>query len=377
LQDLAISPGIQDPTLNTAECVIRGHQPSIDATGVSYYIRAILYCSLFSVLLIGPILGFFSLNFLRNDPKKKDKFKRCAKRQRDRAPEQDRESEQDRAPVQGPTSILCRYDCCCCCNERFFECYKIEDPFMRPAKYICHLLVMTDISVIIIIVISEALWDHMEIFIPIVLIIGEGVAVCLVQCCPKLCCVFCEDSRKTSFYRRAVFLTSANIITYHVIWLIVGIMVNPTWGLTVLAVACFVIVALFCTIHLICRASQKSFCRSFCVSIASFLGLCLVVSLTVLAGQSFYGKETTGEILKTALWYVVGGLTGLLGKGFLGFSSNKDRATQTDNEIELGNMNNGASNADGEGTGEDVEEEERRGLLQPRAAVQKEALYRF
>ena len=349
MQDLAISPGIQDPTLNTAECVIQGHQPSIDATGVSYYIRAILYCSLFSVLLIGPMLGFLSLDFFGNDPTKKDKFKRCAKRQ------------QDRAPKQGPTNILCKYDCCCCCNERFFECYKIEDPFMRPAKYICHLLVMTEISVII--VISDALWDHREIFIPIVLIICEGVAVCLVQCFPKLCCVFCEDSRKTSFYRRAVFLTSANIITHHVIWLIVGIMVNPTWGLTVLAVACFVIVALFCTIHLICSASQKSFCRSFCVSIASFLGLSLVVSLTVLAGQSFYGKETTGEILKTALFYVVGGLTGLLGKGFLGSSSNKDRATKTGNEIELREMKKGTSNADGEGTGEAVKEDERK-LLQ-------------
>ena len=371
MQDLAISPGIRDPTLNTAECVIQGHQPSIDATGVSYYIRAILYCSLFSVLLIGPILGFFSLNFLRNDPKKKDKFKRCAKRQRDRAPaqdraqerdrtpEQDRAQEQDRAPVQEPTSILCRYDCCCCCNERFFECYKIEDPFMRPAKYICHLLVMTEISVII--VISDALWDYEEIYIPIVLIICEGVVVCSVQCFPKLCCVFGENSRKTSFYRRAIFLTSANIITYHVIWLIVGIMVNPTWGLTVLAVACFVIVALLCTIHLICSASQKSFCRSFCVSIASFLGLGLVVSLTVLAGQSFYGKETTGEILKTSLWYVVGGLTGLLGKGYLGSSSNKDCATRTDNEIELEDMND----VDGEGTGEDAEEEERGRLLQP------------
>ena len=99
--------------------------------------------------------------------------------------------------------------------------------------------------------------------------------------------------------------------------------------------ACFVIVALFCTIHLICSASQRSFCQRFCVSIASFLRFCLVVSLTVLAGQSFYGKETTGEILKTALLYVVGGLIGLLGKGFLGSSSNKDRATQTVNETEI------------------------------------------
>ena len=76
MEDLAISPGIQDPRLNTAECVIQGYQPNIDATGVNSYIRAILYCSLFSVLLIGPILGFFSLTFFGNDPNatEKDKF---------------------------------------------------------------------------------------------------------------------------------------------------------------------------------------------------------------------------------------------------------------------------------------------------------------
>ena len=38
---------------------------------------------------------------------------------------------------------------------------------------------------------------------------------------------------------------------------------------------------------------------------------------------------------------------------------NKDRATQTDYEIELGDMKKVASNADGEGTGEAVEVEDR------------------
>ena len=331
MQDLAISPGIQNPSLNTAECVIKGHQPDVDATGVSSYIRAILYCSLFSVLLIGPMLGFYSLVFLEYDPEKKDEFRCCKKRQPDGAEEQD------------PT-VLCKYDCCC--NNRGFEWYRKEDPFMRPAKYICHLLLMTDFTIIslIIIVDKDVLCDHREIFSHIVLIICEGVAICLVQCWPKLCCVFCNDSKEMSFYRRLVFITSGNIIAYHLCWLIVGIMVNPTWGLTVLAVACFVTVALFCTIYLICSGESQN---SFWVSLAGFLGLCLVVSLTVLAGQSFYGKETAGEILKTALLYVVGGLTGLLGKGFL-IPSSKDGETQTskagsESQIE---------DADWEGTGE-------------------------
>ena len=345
MQDLAISPGIQDPRLNTAECVIQGHQPNIDATGVNSYIRAILYSSLVSVILIGPILGLFSLNVLENYSTKKVKFckyniKGCAKRQGYGAPAQE--------PINEHINILC------------VACYEVEDPFVRSAEYTCFLLLLTDI-LITLIVVRDVLFHHTEIYIPILLItcICEGVVIGLVQCCAVLCCGFCEDSKETSLFRRFVVMTSANIIVYHLIWLIVGIMVNPTWGLTVLAVACFVIVALFCTIYVICDASKESFCHSFCVSIAIFVGLCLVVSVAVLAGQSFYGKETTGEILKTALLYVVGGLTWLFGKGFLGSSSNKDSATQTDNEIELRDMNNGASNPDGERTGEDVEKEKR------------------
>ena len=337
MQDLAISPGIQDPRLNTAECVIQGHQPNIDATGVNSYIRAILYCSLVSVILIGPILGFLSLNVLENYSTKKGKCRKynvkcCAKRQRDGALEQE------------PTNILC------------VACYKGEDPFVRAAEYTCFLLLLTDI-LITLIVVRDVLFNHTEIYIPILLItcICEGVVIGLVQCCAVLCCYFCEDSKETSLFRRFVVMTSANIIVYHLIWLIVGIMVNPTWGLTVLAVACFVIVALFCTIYVICNASKESFCHSFCVSIPSFVGLCLVVSLTVLAGQSFYGRETTGEILKTALFYVVGGLTWLFGKGFLSSSSNEDRAAKTGDEIWLTDMKKVASNADGEGTGEEEE----------------------
>ena len=52
---------------------------------------------------------------------------------------------------------------------------------------------MTEISIttLIIIVDRDALCDHKEIFIHVVLIMCEGVAICLVQCSPKLCCDFC------------------------------------------------------------------------------------------------------------------------------------------------------------------------------------------
>ena len=63
-----MSPELRNPKLNTAECVIQGHEPNIDATGMSPYTRPILWCSFFSVLLLGPIIAFFVLDFLGNKP---------------------------------------------------------------------------------------------------------------------------------------------------------------------------------------------------------------------------------------------------------------------------------------------------------------------
>ncbi|XP_044166430.1 uncharacterized protein LOC122950431 [Acropora millepora] len=70
LQDMAKSPGIRDPDLNTAECVIQGHKPNIDAPGVSPYIKPILWCSFFFVLLLGPIVTFIVFDLLENKPGK-------------------------------------------------------------------------------------------------------------------------------------------------------------------------------------------------------------------------------------------------------------------------------------------------------------------
>ena len=57
LQDLAILPAIRDPSLNTAECVIKGHDPNFEAKGRSPYIRAVLWLSLIFVIVSGPSLA--------------------------------------------------------------------------------------------------------------------------------------------------------------------------------------------------------------------------------------------------------------------------------------------------------------------------------
>lgn len=298
LQDLAVSPGIRDPKLNTAECVIQGHKPNIDATGVSTYIRGILWCSFFSVMLLGPIVAFFALDFLGNDPGKED-FLCCLNE-----------------AVDGEANcLICSYKYCCC--HKFIACYKREGPLIRSANYLCHLLLLIEIVVISILAKIPGFKSvPYEIYILILLIIFEGIAVCVVQCLVDWRCGFCQDSAKIPFYRRSIFIICTNLILYHLCWLIVGIMVNPVWGLTVLLITCFVGVGLLFSGEKICDAnSKRNFVHRFCTLLAAFVGLCFVASVTVLAGQFYYGKETASDIVKTVLLYVVAGISWIFSKG--------------------------------------------------------------
>ena len=212
---------------------------------------------------------------------------------------------------------------------------------MRSANCVCHMLLLTEICVI-----SVVIYDLVnqpgftsknipsEIYISISLMF-EGIVICVVRCIKQCGNIQC--------YRWLVFITSANIILYHFCWLVVGIMINPTWGLTVSGVVCFVSVALFFSVHLICDSDKKSFFPRFCMFAATFVGLCFVASLTVLAGQSFYGKDTADQIVKTALLYAVGGITWLLGKSLRTASSEPPDYTISDSSPEHSEDDMGAS----------------------------------
>ena len=62
---MAVSPAIPDPRLNTAECVIKGHDPKILDTGRSGLIYSMLFRSFVSVMLLGPLLANFILRYLK------------------------------------------------------------------------------------------------------------------------------------------------------------------------------------------------------------------------------------------------------------------------------------------------------------------------
>ncbi|XP_068753938.1 uncharacterized protein [Montipora capricornis] len=312
LQDMAKSPGIRDPDLNTAECVVQGHKPNIDAPGVSPYIKPILWCSFFFVMLLGPIVTFIVFDLLENKPGKENCIC-CA----------------NELPVYDASKFKFKY---CCYNKRA-ACYNREGPLICSANLLCHFLLLIELIIVLIIYFSNSLEfknvPH-EIFIPVACIIFEGIPLCVVQLCST--CGFCDDAKKISFYRKCIFITCINLLSYHFCWLIVGIMLNPAWGLTVLFIVCFVGVASFFSLQQICvEISKRNFMQPCLTIPAIFVSLCLVAVITVLAGQSFSGRETANDVMKTVLLYVVGGIWWML---------KKDRSTSSDQNNRNRNQNN-------------------------------------
>ena len=65
---------------------------------------------------------------------------------------------------------------------------------------------------------------------------------------------------------------------------------------------------------------------------AAFVGLCLTATLAVLAGQSFYGRETADDVIKTVLLFVVGKISWMYWKDRT-TSANSNNPTADKNKL--------------------------------------------
>ena len=129
----------------------------------------------------------------------------------------------------------------------------------------------------------------------------------------------CYLSKNVKWCSCLVIVTSANVTSYLFCWLMIGIMINPTWGLTVALLVCSIFAALVYAVYLYLDttddnlpqvvAQNSSCCKNlhtflFCGS--GFLAVLLLVFIILFAGQSYNSKETGDEVLKTILLYFIG-----------------------------------------------------------------------
>ncbi len=252
-----MSPGIQDPTLNTAECVIEGHETDIDATGRSPYIRAMLWCSFSFTILFGPLLALISFIFLKKA--KDDETEKKVKKQN----------------------------------------------LAKAVKFTSCFLVLLEIVLLIVVFVfsscGNAPWD---IYVILSLISVEGLVMGLALGKKRFHFLPKNKLNKKRLVKLSIFLW-ANLTTYNFCWLVIGIMVNTLWGFTVLLVICVVIAAtVYSVYNFICFYERKSCKRSVILFGTSLCSILSLVALVILAGQSFFGRETANEVVKTALLYV-------------------------------------------------------------------------
>ena len=83
-------------------------------------------------------------------------------------------------------------------------------------------------------------------------------------------------------------------------------MTNPTWGLVVLLAVSFFCLALTYALFMILEAGRD--CGAVFACIVSFCGVCCLVLSAVSAGQSFHGRATADDFLRTVLLYGLGAL---------------------------------------------------------------------
>ena len=272
LQDLATSPGIRNPELNNAECVIEGHGTDIQATGRSLEIRIMIWgsfcftCAVFSPLLQMTIGFVFLLNLSNSSAYK---------------------------------AALC-------------------------LSFLAGILG----SLIWVILLSSVIYfmvrDGPVFYVDILLILIPFLYF-ITPLSKRVRDIWNNYNSPDPAQRRSGFMWFKNLlapvsvvfISFCFCWMLIGIMLNPIWGLTVALAICLVVTFFIYVVDSYVGVRQFEFAvgmHSYLqrMWILSFLGLTFLILVAIIAGQAFNARETAGDILKTALLTALASLTSWL-----------------------------------------------------------------
>ncbi|PFX18508.1 hypothetical protein AWC38_SpisGene17137 [Stylophora pistillata] len=281
LQDLAVLPGLRDPQLNSAECIIEGNKLNISSTAEhSWRMKTMLVLSFLFSALSGPLLAFYATQ-------KRDELSLIKKR---------------------TINFLCKFlfvtfialviakeitvHTCSPDEELDPPCIDVKQPAIRVFEAIQPVLI--------------------------------GVGVFVFSVAYPLCKGKTDNQNNHSVGRTVevksfFFIICSNFAVFHFCWLLVGMMLNPIWGLVVLLLVCLVIgVITFAFYTFMSSITSKNNdgnittdCRSWdcCQSFSSCLAGCLAVygliAMVLFAGQSYSGRDTANEALKEAVMYLI------------------------------------------------------------------------
>ena len=233
--------------------MIEGHKPDISATGRSAYIRAMLWFSFIFSILFGPFIALVILIIFtaaKGNGNSDNKEKR--------------------------------------------------EPKRETLKWNSRLILLVEIGLLTTVFVFSALGDApLDIYVIPAVIFIEGLFCGFFITQDRFSDIKFLSKKKVSGLQITVFLC-ANLTVYHFCWLVIGVMVNALWGVTVLIFVCIFIASCIFAFYNYFRYTPSGQCswknRTLCaVFMLSVWSLAFVV---ILAGQSFFGKETTDDVVK-------------------------------------------------------------------------------
>ena len=129
------------------------------------------------------------------------------------------------------------------------------------------------------------------------LIVG---CICFKKKTPKL------DKCKSRTLQIVIF-TLAYLTSYHFCWIVIGIMVNALWSVTVLLFVGVITTALFFTLYSFFKFGNDNNndndnrTRNFFICLTLFIPVVCLVCLVIVAGQTVFGRNTVDEVVKMVI----------------------------------------------------------------------------
>ena len=240
--------------MNTAECVTEGHEPNLTDTERKSYIIAAMFLSFGFAIFLGPWLAIYTLIYL-------DKLSNG------------------------------------------------EDPEMYCAlKWVLSSMLIVELGLFITSAVflgkSDAPLVLKRIMLSILIVIFlKGLIVgciCFKKKTPKL------DKCKSRTLQIVIF-TLAYLTSYHFCWIVIGIMVNALWSVTVLLFVGVITTALFFTLYSFFKFgndnnnANDNRTRNFFICLTLFIPVVCLVCLVIVAGQTVFGRNTVDEVVKMVI----------------------------------------------------------------------------
>lgn len=235
--------------MNTAECVTEGHEPNLTDTERKSYIIAAMVLSFGFVIFLGPWLAIYTLIYLDKLSNGEDPAMYCA--------------------LKWVSSSMLTVEL------GLFFTYIV---FLGKSAPLVLKWIMLPILIVI--------------FLK-ALIVG---CICFKKKTPKL------DKCKSRTLQIVIFML-AYLTSYHFCWIVIGIMVNALWGVTVLLFVGVITTALFFTLYNFFKFVDVSDngTRNFFICLTLFIPVVCLVCLVIVAGQAVFVRNTVDEVVKIVI----------------------------------------------------------------------------